>query len=44
MLILDVAKFKYPPFWVTITDLLNAMNTIDPDSRLSRGVIRVTAH
>lgn len=44
VLILDVAKFKYPPFWVTLTDLLNAMNTIDPDSGLSRGVIRVTVH
>lgn len=44
VLILDVAKFKYPPFWVTVTDLLNAMNTIDPDSGLSRGVIRVTAY
>ena len=43
VLILDVAKFKYPPFWVTVSDLLKAMNTIDPDSGLSRGVIRVRA-
>ena len=41
LLILDVAKFKYPPFWVTIPDLLRAMNTIDPDSGKSRGLIRV---
>ena len=43
VLILDVAKFKYPPFWVTVADLLRAMNTIDSDSGKSRGLIRVTA-
>ena len=43
VLILDVAKFKYPPFWVSIADLLNAMNTIDSDSGKSRGLIRVRA-
>ncbi len=41
VLILDVAKFKYPPFWVTVTDLLEAIQTIDPDSLKSRGVILV---
>lgn len=41
VLILDVAKFKYPPFWVTVPDLFAAMNTIDPDSGQSRGLIRV---
>lgn len=41
LLILDVAKFKYPPFWVSVPDLLRAMNTIDPDSGKSRGLIRV---
>ncbi len=43
VLILDVAKFKYPPFWVSVGDLLKAMNTVDPDSGKSRGLIRVTA-
>jgi hypothetical protein len=43
VLILDVAKFKYPPFWVNVTDLFNAMNTIDSDSGKSRGLIRVRA-
>jgi hypothetical protein len=43
VLILDVAKFKYPPFWVSVADLLNAMNTIDSDSGKSRGLIRVRA-
>ena len=41
VLILDVAKFKYPPFWVTVTDLLEAIQTIDTDSLKSRGVILV---
>lgn len=43
VLILDVAKFKYPPFWVTVGDLLNAMKTIDSDSGKSRGLVRVKA-
>jgi hypothetical protein len=43
VLIVDVAKFKYPPFWVSVVDLLNAMNTIDSDSGKSRGLIRVRA-
>ena len=43
VLILDVAKFKYPPFWVSVADLLKAMNTIDTDSGKSRGLIRVSA-
>lgn len=41
MLILDVAKFKYPPFWVTVTDLLDSIKTLDPDSQKSRGIILV---
>jgi hypothetical protein len=41
VLILDVAKFKHPPFWVTATDLLKSIQTIDPDSRKSRGIILV---
>ena len=43
VLIVDVAKFKYPPFWVSVLDFLNAMNTIDSDSGKSRGLIRVRA-
>lgn len=41
VLILDVAKFKYPPFWVTLPDLLISIQTIDPDSRQSRGIVLV---
>lgn len=39
VLILDVAKFKYPPFWVTIDDLLVSLKAIDSDSGRSRGLI-----
>ncbi|WP_131114517.1 phytochelatin synthase family protein [Lichenihabitans psoromatis] len=31
-LILDVARYKYPPVWVTASDLFDAMNTIDADN------------
>ena len=31
-LILDVARYKYPPAWVTASELFNAMNTTDPDN------------
>ena len=41
-LILDVARYKYPPAWVNFTDLDISMRTVDPDSGLSRGVLIVT--
>ena len=31
-LILDVARYKYPPVWVTASDLFDAMNTPDADN------------
>ena len=31
-LILDVARYKYPPVWVTAADLFGAMNTTDSDN------------
>ncbi len=31
-LILDVARYKYPPVWVTAADLFDAMNTPDKDN------------
>ncbi|KNA23608.1 hypothetical protein SOVF_023430 isoform A [Spinacia oleracea] len=37
VLILDVARFKYPPHWVPLTFLWDAMNTIDKDTGLYRG-------
>jgi hypothetical protein len=39
VLVLDVAKFKHPPFWVSLSDLLNAIRTIDPDSGRTRGLL-----
>lgn len=41
VLLLDVAKFKYPPVWIPLADLWEAMRTTDPDSGLSRGVVVV---
>ena len=42
ILILDVAKYKYPPFWVKTSDLLASLKTIDSDSGKSRGVVQIT--
>ncbi len=41
ILILDVARYKYPPSWVKTTDLWNAMNTDDSDSGKKRGYLLV---
>jgi hypothetical protein len=42
-LILDVARFKYPPVWVAARELFEAMSTIDADNGgRSRGYILVT--
>lgn len=39
-LILDVARYKYTPVWVTTTDLFGAMNTTDSDNNnKSRGYL-----
>lgn len=39
-LILDVARYKYPPVWVKTVDLFGAMNTIDKDNdNKTRGYI-----
>jgi hypothetical protein len=41
-LILDVARYKYPPVWVTAADLFAAMNTPDNDNGgRSRGFVLV---
>lgn len=42
VLILDVARYKYPPVWVTIDDLHSAMSAIDPDSGSVRGLVVVS--
>ena len=40
-LIMDVAKFKYPPVWLKTNLLFKAMMTRDPDSGLYRGYVVV---
>ena len=43
-LILDVARYKYPPVWVTASDLFDAMNTTDADNNnKTRGYLLVSA-
>ena len=43
-LILDVARYKYPPVWVKTTDIFDAMNTPDPSNdNKTRGFVMVTA-
>jgi hypothetical protein len=41
-LILDVARYKYPPAWVNFKDLDISVRTVDPDSGLSRGALILT--
>ncbi|KAL3328585.1 hypothetical protein AABB24_035963 [Solanum stoloniferum] len=41
-LILDVARFKYPPHWVPVPLLWEAMNTIDEATGLHRGFLLVS--
>ena len=43
VLVLDVAKFKYPPFWVSVSDLLASIQTLDSDSNKSRGLLIIDA-
>lgn len=37
VLVLDVARFKYPPFWVPTQRLFDAMYPVDPDTSKPRG-------
>jgi hypothetical protein len=37
ILVLDVARFKYPPYWVSLDIMWQAMRTVDPESGRSRG-------
>jgi hypothetical protein len=42
-LILDVARYKYPPVWVTTSDLFEAMNTPDVDNEnKTRGYVLIS--
>jgi glutathione-S-conjugate glycine hydrolase len=42
VLILDVAKYKYPPAWVSIGTLRQAIATIDTTSNKARGLVVVS--
>ncbi len=42
VLILDVAKYKYPPSWVSISTLRQAIDTIDTVSNKARGLVIVS--
>ncbi len=42
VLILDVAKYKYPPVWVSISTLRQAISTIDSTSNKARGLVIVS--
>lgn len=37
VLIMDVARFKYPPHWVPLTLLFQSMNEVDNETKRSRG-------
>ncbi|KAG9406015.1 hypothetical protein AC1031_003938 [Aphanomyces cochlioides] len=37
VLVMDVARFKYPPHWVSLSLLFQALQTIDTSSGLPRG-------
>lgn len=39
VLIMDVARFKYPPHWAPLTSLYEALQPVDPDSGSSRGYL-----
>ncbi|XP_019106413.1 glutathione gamma-glutamylcysteinyltransferase 3 isoform X2 [Beta vulgaris subsp. vulgaris] len=43
VLILDVARFKYPPHWVPLTLLWDAMNTVDKSTGLYRGFMLLSS-
>lgn len=40
-LVLDVAKYKYPPTWMPVATLWDGINTIDSSSSDKRGIILV---
>lgn len=41
-LMLDVARFRYPPFWITAESLFQAMNTTDSVSQKTRGYLLIS--
>jgi Phytochelatin synthase. len=43
VLILDTARYRYPPTWVPLPLLWEAMRTTDPETGLARGLVEVRA-
>lgn len=43
VLLLDVARFKYPPHWVALEALFRAMRFPDPETELPRGFVTLRA-
>lgn len=43
MLILDVARFKYPPYWVPVSLLWDAVTAVDELSGSPRGWVTLEA-
>jgi glutathione gamma-glutamylcysteinyltransferase len=44
VLVLDVARFKYPPHWISAERMWQAMTTIDPATGQSRGWLALRPH
>lgn len=43
VLVMDVARFKYPPHWVPLPLLHRAMQEVDPETQRSRGYLMLSA-
>ena len=43
VLIMDVARFKYPPHWVPLATLFQAMQRVDPETGKCRGYVLLSA-
>jgi len=41
VLIMDVARFKYPPHWAPVQDVVEAMMHVDPDTGRPRGFLQL---
>lgn len=39
VLVMDVARFKYPPHWLPVPAFFEAMQLVDPDTNYSRGYL-----
>mmetsp|Transcript_20640 Transcript_20640/g.26854 ORF Transcript_20640/g.26854 Transcript_20640/m.26854 type:complete len:545 (-) Transcript_20640:159-1793(-) len=42
VLILDVARFKYPPHWTSLSLLYESMSKLDPETKKSRGFVTIS--